>query len=65
MEFSFFEVWFIDQNNRPFEIADNMKITLTVLGSKMIINHNVHGLIMFDDIKKGYSNQPTIETIEN
>ena len=29
-EFSFIEIWFIDQNNRPLEIEDNVNITLIV-----------------------------------
>ena len=27
-EFSFIEIWFTDQNNRPLEIEDNINITL-------------------------------------
>ena len=27
-EFSFIEIWFIDQNNRPVEIEDNVNITI-------------------------------------
>ena len=27
-EFSFIEIWFTDQNNRPLEIEDNVNITL-------------------------------------
>ena len=27
-EFSFIEVWFIDQNNQPLEIEDNVNLTL-------------------------------------
>ena len=29
-EFSFIEVWFTYQNNRPLEIEDNVNITLTI-----------------------------------
>ena len=29
-EFSFIEIWFADQNNRPFEIEDNVNITLLI-----------------------------------
>ena len=29
-EFSFIEVWFTDQNNRPLEIEDNMNITFII-----------------------------------
>ena len=29
-EFSFIEVWFTDQNNRPLEIEDNVNITFTI-----------------------------------
>ena len=29
-EFSFIEVWFTDQNNRTFEIEDNVNITLVI-----------------------------------
>ena len=29
-EFSFIETWFIDQNNRPLEIEDNVNITLII-----------------------------------
>ena len=29
-EFQFIEVWFTDQNNRPLEIEDNVKITLII-----------------------------------
>ena len=29
-EFSFIELWFRDQNNRPLEIEDNGGITLTI-----------------------------------
>ena len=29
-EFSFIEVWFTDQNNRPLEIEDNVNITLLI-----------------------------------
>ena len=29
-EFSFIEIWFTDQNNRPLEIADNVNITLII-----------------------------------
>ena len=29
-EFSFIEVWFTDQNNRPLEIEDNVNITLII-----------------------------------
>ena len=31
-EFSFIEIWFTDQNNRPLEIEDNVNIT-PVIGS--------------------------------
>ena len=27
-EFSFIEIWFTDQNNRPLEIEDNVNFTL-------------------------------------
>ena len=30
-EFSFIEIWFTDQNNRPLEIEDNVNIKL-ILG---------------------------------
>ena len=29
-EFSFIEMWFTDQNNRPLEIVDNVNITLII-----------------------------------
>ena len=29
-EFSFIEIWFTDQNIRPLEIEDNVKITLII-----------------------------------
>ena len=29
-EFSFFEIWFTDQNNRPLEIEDNVNIPLII-----------------------------------
>ena len=29
-EFTFIEVWFTDQNNRPLEIEDNVNITLII-----------------------------------
>ena len=29
-EFLFIEIWFTDQNNRPFEIEDNVSITLII-----------------------------------
>ena len=29
-EFSFVEIWFTDQNNRPLEIEDNVNITLII-----------------------------------
>ena len=29
-EFSFIEIWFIDQNSRPLEIEDNVNITLII-----------------------------------
>ena len=29
-EFSFIEIWFTDQNNRPLEIEDNVNITLII-----------------------------------
>ena len=29
-EFSFIEIWFTDQNNRPLEIEDNINITLII-----------------------------------
>ena len=29
-EFSFTEIWFTDQNNRPLEIEDNVNITLII-----------------------------------
>ena len=29
-EFSLFEIWFIDQNNKPLEIKDNVNITLII-----------------------------------
>ena len=29
-EFSFIEIWFTDQNNRPTEIEDNVNITLII-----------------------------------
>ena len=29
-EFSSIEIWFIDQNNRPLEIEDNVNITLII-----------------------------------
>ena len=33
-EFSFIEVWFIDQNNQPLEIEDNVNLTL-ITGSTL------------------------------
>ena len=32
-EFSFIEIWFTDQNNRPLEIEDNVNITLIIVMS--------------------------------
>ena len=29
-EFSFIEIWFTDQNNRPLELEDNVNITLII-----------------------------------
>ena len=29
-EFSFYEVWFTDQNSEPLEIADNVNLTLII-----------------------------------
>ena len=29
-EFSFIDVWFTDQNNRPLEIEDDVNITLII-----------------------------------
>ena len=29
-EFSFIEIWFKNQNNRPLEIEDNVNITLII-----------------------------------
>ena len=29
-EFSFIEIWFTDQSNRPLEIEDNVNITLII-----------------------------------
>ena len=29
-EFSFIEIWFTDQNNRPLELKDNVNITLVI-----------------------------------
>ena len=29
-EFSFIEIWFIDENNRPLEIKDNVNITFII-----------------------------------
>ena len=29
-EFSFIEIWFTDQNNRPLETEDNVNITLII-----------------------------------
>ena len=29
-EFSFIEVWFTDQDNRPLEIEDNVNITMII-----------------------------------
>ena len=29
-EFSFIEIWFTDQNNRPLELEDNVNITLLI-----------------------------------
>ena len=29
-EFLFIEIWFIDQNNRPLEIEDNVNIVLII-----------------------------------
>ena len=29
-EFSFIEIWFTDQNNRPLEIENNVNITLMI-----------------------------------
>ena len=28
VEFSFIEIWFTDQNNRPLQIEDNVNVTL-------------------------------------
>ena len=30
LEFSFIEVWFTDQNNKPLQIEDNVNITLII-----------------------------------
>ena len=30
VEFSFIEIWFTDQNNRPLEIEDNVNVTLII-----------------------------------
>ena len=29
-EFSFIEIWFTDQNNRPLDVEDNVNITLII-----------------------------------
>ena len=29
-EFSFIEIWFTEQNNRPLEIKDNVNVTLII-----------------------------------
>ena len=29
-EFSFIEIWFTDQNNRPLEIEDRLNLTLLI-----------------------------------
>ena len=29
-EFSFIEIWFTDQNNRPLEIEDNVNIIMSI-----------------------------------
>ena len=29
-EFSFIEIWFTDQSNRPLEVGDNVNITLII-----------------------------------
>ena len=34
-EFSFIEIWFTDQNNRPLETEDNVNITL-IIGIKLV-----------------------------
>ena len=39
-EFSFIDIWFTNQNNRPLEIEDNVKITLihgTDHGNKILV----------------------------
>ena len=36
-EFSFIEIWFTDQNNRPLEIEDNVNITLIIGVNKKIL----------------------------
>ena len=36
-EFSFIEIWFINQNNEPLEIEDNVNITLIIGQDKTLI----------------------------
>ena len=36
-EFSFIEIWFTDQNNRPLEIEDNITLIILHLNITLII----------------------------
>ena len=36
-EFSFIEIWFTDQNNRPLEIEDNVNIALIIGANEVFI----------------------------
>ena len=44
-EFSFIEIWFTNQNNRPLEIEDNVNITL-IIGTdhenRLLISKNIY-----------------------
>ena len=45
-EFSFIEIWFTDQDNRPLEIEDSVNISLIIgIGKYMISSKNVKKLM--------------------
>ena len=53
-KFSFIEIWFTDQNNRPLEIEDNVNITLIIgihaakAASKRVVKKNRRSWWQFD-----------------
>ena len=49
-EFSFIEIWFTDQNNRPLEIEDNVNITLILKQVSVKIRYSFH-------LKKRHTNE--------